>query len=181
MMIQKCLLSLLMLSVTASPFAVSANDVLPVEKALRMLLTYSVNEEKGRENYPGGELVETGSLAGYLPVVIDSAPYHLVALPTRTMKYRSKYATTVELKDIAGSDRAVMTPAVAESWVKIGLKGRYDYRISTTEEWFFASRITGLPRLGPMLVTLVSDKPFNDLLNPSAPQGQKITTAKAQQ
>jgi hypothetical protein len=119
------------------------------------LMTATISVEAAKKEYPGLESVKMGSLAGYLNTEADGVHYHLVALPSHSIKYKSKYVSTIKIIDVAGLEGAVVTPKIAERWVKKGLLGDPKYKFHITQ-------------IGQVFVTIFSDKPFAEMLNPSA-------------
>ncbi len=137
------------------------NNELDFDTGYKALMTATISVEAAKKEYPGLESVKMGSLAGYLNTETDGVHYHLVALPSRSIKYKSKYVSTIKIIDVSGFEGAVLTPKITEQWVKIGLLGDPEYKIHMTQ-------------VGQVFVTIFSDKPFAEMLNPSA----KHTTPK---
>ena len=136
-----------------------AENAITIETGYEALMTYSVSPELAQTKFPGIEPIPMGSIAGYLYAQLGKTHYHLVVLPSASIKYKGKYVTTVQVRDVGGLDGAVVTPTVAEYWVKTGLRKIPEHRIFTTQA-------------NQVLVTIMSDMPFTDLLNPTARHGK---------
>lgn len=136
------------------------------DRGVDALSLCSVSQKSCKEKYPDAEGLPVSSVAGYLYVTIDGSPYHLIAKEEQSLMLDSKYFSVVQVMELANLDKkAVVSPEVATYWLNNALSDLPEYRISSTQT-------------GQILVSIMSDKPFNELLKSNADQGKRVSTHK---
>jgi hypothetical protein len=95
------LTALLTLAHTGTVYA-NENDELDFDTGYKALMTATISVEAARKEHPGLESVKMGSIAGYLHTEREGVHYHLVALPSHSIKYKSKYISSIKIIDVAG-------------------------------------------------------------------------------
>lgn len=140
----------------------SQQKELDIDTGITLLNTATINPVTSKKN-PNIKLINTPSVAGYLSAEISGKYYQLVAIPVGpTIKYKTKYITYIDVINIdlinsdgSGSKKNKVTREVIEYWIRVGMKNRPEYKIVTHP-------------LGTMLVAIMSDMPYTEILNMNA-------------